>query len=90
MLQPRYYSLSEEEGVFRCVCLCPPPPPPTARSHPSTFVAKAKFRDDGVMGCGEKEALHDSAFSLIGPGGDSNPSPPPSLFADSPLFSYCF
>lgn len=43
----------------------------TTRSHPSTFVAKARCSYGGVMGCaiqaGEKEPLHDSALSLTGP-----------------------
>lgn len=91
-LQPRCYSLSREEGVFGRVCVCvyvSPSSASTTRSHPSTFVAKARCSYGGVMGCGiwagEKEPLHNSALSLTGPHGDYPPSPLPPR-SQTPLY----
>lgn len=76
--------------MFGCVCVyVSPSSASTIRSHPSTFVAKARCSYGGVMGCGiwagEKEPLHDSALSLTGPHGDIPPSPLPPL-SQTPLY----
>lgn len=79
--------LTRKMRFHMCVrlCLCHPPLPLPPKATPLPLWLRHGFSNDGVMGCGEKEPLYNSALSLTGPGG-YNPSPPPSPFADSLLF----